>query len=114
MQPEASPLFKNMLQATLVVSAVMLVFVLMIVFVFRAMRSKPVAGVEKEFARSKDTLLLLAQQKKALREKDNAAQRNAEAEELERQALKESVDPGLVLDRPAHSAVWKWLTTRTW
>jgi hypothetical protein len=101
LQPERPKLASDLFQFAIYSLIFVLVMLVAMFFVFRAVRPKVDSGaaskLKDEFERSKETLLLAAQAKKAAREVDEAAQRHQEAEEKERELLRQNVDPQRVI-----------------
>jgi hypothetical protein len=100
-QAESPALNSDMVKFTLVVGIAVLVISVTMFYVFRALRpktdNKVTDQIRGEFEKSKEALLLAAQQKRAGKESDDSARREAERETRERELLKENVDPRRVV-----------------
>ena len=100
-QAESSQLSSDMVQFTLIVGVAVVVISVAMFYVFRSLKPKTDNKVSDqirgEFEKSKEALLLAAQQKKAGKEADDASRREAERDSRERELLKENVDAGRVI-----------------
>lgn len=101
LQPETPRVTSNAIQFTIIVGVFLLVVVVVMVYVFRALRPKldhrSTDVVREEFEQSKDVLLMGAQARKAAREAEEGAERQQDAEERERELLKQNVSPERVI-----------------
>lgn len=101
LQPETPKITTNAIQFTIIVGLFLLVVVVVMFYVFRALRPKLDQGrtdaLRDEFEKSKDALLMAAQARKAAREAEAGAERQQDAEERERELLKQNVNPALVI-----------------
>ena len=101
LQPETPRITANALHFTIVVGLFLLVVVVVMVYVLRKLRPRiddsSTSALREEFEKGKDTLLMAAQAKKAAREADEGADRQREAEERERELLKQNVTPQRVI-----------------
>jgi hypothetical protein len=103
LQSSASPLMGEMMHATILTGIFLAVLVTAMYFAFSAMRSaknnSSTLALREQFEKSKDALLLAAQAKKAAQESGEAAKKQADAEERERELLRANVDPALVIGK---------------
>gem|GEM_PF-2365772 len=101
LQPETPRIATNALQFTIMVGVFLLVVVVVMVYVFRKLRPRmdesSTTALREEFEKGKDALLMAAQAKRAAREADEGADRQREAEERERELLKQNVMPERVI-----------------
>jgi len=101
LQVERSPLWSDMARMTTFAALFLAVVIVVMYYIFRALRKRSdvsaADAVREEFEKGKDALLLAAQAKKASREADQSAERQASVEEKERELLKENVDPQKVI-----------------
>jgi hypothetical protein len=101
LQPEPSALSSDMLRFATITGAFLVVVVVTTYIIWKGLRSNrdnsAAAKVREEFEKSRDTLLLAAQARRAGHESDDAARRAAEVEAKERELLKENVDPQRVI-----------------
>jgi len=101
LQPEPLQLTTDMIKFAVIVGLFVIVMIVALVYVFKAMkpRSDMRASdlLREDFDKSKDTLLLAAQARKATRETDEGAERQRESEDEEKALLLENIDPSLVI-----------------
>lgn len=101
LQPEPLRMTSDMVRFFVYTGLVLIVFVIILYFVFRNLRKKRdysiSAELHQEFERSKEALLLAAQQKKAASDADKKQQRDVEKQSKEVELLKENVDPSKVI-----------------
>lgn len=100
LQPQRSPITTNAIEFVIQTGLVLIVIIVALWLVFRALRRKSdlsiTAEVRDEFEKSKEALLLIAQQKKAGQQKSEQVDREAEKQRKEIELLKENVDPSRV------------------
>ncbi|MBN2082633.1 hypothetical protein JW859_10570 [bacterium] len=91
------------LKFTVYVGLFVLVVAIVMYFVFKNLRPKTdnsaTDKLREEFEKSKDTLLMAAQARKAAREAQEGAERQQDAEAEEREMLLNNVDPELVFGK---------------
>ena len=101
LQPEPSKTYTGAVQFTITTGLVMVVFVIAIYYVMQAMRRdrdlSVSAEISEEFEKSKNGLLLAAQQKKAAKDREEDSGRTVDRETKEIELLKENVDPTRVI-----------------
>lgn len=103
LQPAPLQLTTDMVRFTVIVGLFVLFIILAMVFVFRSLKpgtdARASGRLREEFDKSKDTLLLAVQAKKATRESEEGAERRRDADEQERELLLENVDTALVIGK---------------
>ncbi len=101
LQVERSPLMSDVTKMVLFTAIFVVVVGVALFYIMRALRPKSdqsaTAKARAEFEKSKETLLLAAQAKKAAKERDDSAQRAQDKEAKERELLSENVNPALVI-----------------
>jgi len=97
LQPQPLRTQTNAVQFTVMVGLFLLVVIVVMYFVFKMLKPRldqsSSEQLRQEFEKSKEALLLAAQSKKAVREAEKSAARQVDAEQRERELLKENVDP---------------------
>jgi hypothetical protein len=103
LQSGASALSGEMMRTTLITGLFLAVVIAAMYLAFRAVRPKQdnsiTLALREEFDRSKEALLLAAQAKRAGQESGEAAKKQAEAEERERELLCANVNPELIFGK---------------
>lgn len=97
LQPQPLRAQTNAVQFSVMVGLFLIVVIVVMYFVFKMLKPRldqsSAEQLRQEFEKSKEALLLSAQTKKAAREAEKSAERQADAEQRERELLKENVDP---------------------
>lgn len=103
LQPERSQTATNAIQFTIITGVFVIVIAVVMFYIIRAVRPKVDSSasdtMRADFEKSKEALLLAAQAKKAAREAGESAERQQDAEEQERELLKQNVRPDQVIGR---------------
>jgi len=97
LQPQPLRAQTNAVQFMLMVGLFLLVVIVVMYFVFKMLKPRldqsSSEQLRLEFEKSKEALLLVAQTKKAEREAEESASRQVDADQRERELLRENVDP---------------------
>jgi hypothetical protein len=97
LQPQPLRAQTNAVQFSVMVGLFLLVVIVVMYFVFKMLKPRldqsSSEQLRQEFEQSKEALLLAAQTKKAEREAADSAGRQADADQRERELLRENVDP---------------------
>jgi hypothetical protein len=103
LQPEPQRITTDAIGFTVKVGLFLVVIIIVLYFVFKILRRKRdysvSAELNEEFERSKEALLLLAQQRKAAIDASKKEVRDSEKASKEVELLKENVDPALVIGK---------------
>jgi hypothetical protein len=97
LQPQPLRAQTNAVQFTVMVGLFLVVVSVVMYFVLKMLKPRldqsSTEQLRQEFEKSKEALLLSAQSKRTTREAEKSASRQADAEQRERELLKENVDP---------------------
>lgn len=103
LQPQPLRAQTNAVQFSVMVGLFLVVVIVVMYFVFKMLKPRldqsSTDQLRQEFEKSKEALLLAARSKKSMREAEEGAGRLLDAEERERELLKENVDPQTVIGR---------------